>query len=92
MLAFVTLDFTFFYTVYILWLCLTLRFFRISYIIFFRLFCYRTIDYGEIKIFIYCGIACRKNYSSGVTNGGRRGQWPPGSAGKGTQNSLTKNI
>jgi len=29
---------------------------------------------------------------SGVTEGGRGGQLPPGAAGKGAQNSLTKNI
>ena len=30
--------------------------------------------------------------SSGVTEGGRRGQLPPGAAGKGAQNSLANNI
>jgi len=29
---------------------------------------------------------------SGVTEGGRGGQLPPGAAGKGAQNSLAKNI
>jgi len=29
---------------------------------------------------------------SGVTEGGQRGQLPPGAAGKGAQNSLAKNV
>jgi len=30
--------------------------------------------------------------TSGVTEGGRGGQLPPGAAGKGAQNSLAKNV
>jgi len=34
----------------------------------------------------------RVRNASGVTEGGRGGQLPPGAAGKGAQNSVTKNI
>jgi len=35
-------------------------------------------------------LSCNGLATSGVTEGGQRGQLPPGAAGKGAQNSLAK--